>query len=155
MKERIKVYIIARISKDFHSWTEKVCTPLKKEFKIFIPKDNNPFNKNHKSFSKRVFDLDLKFMKSSDIGLILPEYGRDSAWEVGWYSCSKKPTIIFVDKQTKWLRDWMVKGGSKYIATINPKTYNLLKRDPILKHKKIILLNKINDLNGLIKKICN
>ena len=153
MQRKIKVYVIARISKDFHLWTDKVCDHIEKEFKIFKPKDHNPFSKSHKYFSKKVYDLDLKFIRSSNIGLILPEYGRDCAWEAGWYSCSGKPTIIFVDKQTKWLRDWMVKGGLQYIATINPKTYKILRNDPILKHKRIILLSKISDLNGLIKKI--
>ena len=150
---KIKIYVIARISEDAHLWTDKVCDQLDDSFEIFKPKDHNPWNKRHETFSKNVFDVDLKAMKNSHIGLMLPEYGNDCSWEAGWYANSEKPVVIFVDTQMKWLRDWMVKGGVNYIVTISSSTYKVLKKDPILKYKKVILVKNIRGLSKIIKRI--
>ncbi len=151
---KIKIYVIARISENAHLWTDKICSQLDDSFKIFSPKDHNPWEKRHEKFGKNVFDVDLKAMKNSHMGLMLPEYGRDCAWEAGWYANSKKPVVAFVDSQMEWLRDWMVKGGLNYVVTNNPSTYRILKKDPILKHRKIILIKSFKGLNKALKKIC-
>jgi len=150
---KIKIYIIARISKDAHSWTDAVCNQLDDSFEIFKPKDHNPWNKRHEKFGKNVFDVDLKAMKGSHIGLMLPEYGKDCAWEAGWYANSKKPVVVFSDTQTKWLRDWMVKGGVQYAVTDDSNTYKIFKKDPILKHTKVIFIKEIQELGKTLKKI--
>ena len=150
---KIKIYVIARISEDFHLWTDKVCEQLADSFEIFKPKDHNPWSKRHETFSKNVFDTDLKAIESSHIGLMMPEYGKDCAWEAGWYANSGKPVVVFVDTQMQWLQDWMVKGGIDYVVTNNVSTYEILKKDPILKHKKIILIKNIKGLNKVLKAI--
>ncbi len=153
MKDKIKVYIIARISPEAHRWTDEVCTYLDASFEVFKPKDHNPWNQRHELLSKHVFDCDLAAIKASHIGLMLPEYGNDCAWEAGWYSASDKPSVIFTDTQTEWLRDWMVKGGAPHIITCNTDTYAILKNDPILMHKNVMLIKKMEDLGGALKYI--
>jgi len=150
---KIKVYVIARISEDAHLWTDKVCDQLDDSFEVFKPKNHNHWNKRHEKFAKSVFDVDLEAMKNSHLGLMLPEYGKDCAWEAGWYANSKKPVVVFTDTQIEWLRDWMVKGGVNYVVTNNSSTYKILKKDPILKHKKVILIKTMKGLNEILKKI--
>lgn len=150
---KIKIYVIARISEDVHLWTDKVCSQLDDTFEIFKPKDHNPWNKRHETFAKSVFDVDLEAIKNSHIGLMIPEYGKDCAWECGWYANSKKPVVIFVDTQMEWLRDWMVKGGLNFVITNNSSTFKILKTDPILKHQKVIFIKTIKGLNKTLKDI--
>jgi hypothetical protein len=150
---KIKIYVIARISEDAHLWTNKICGQLDDSFEIFKPKDHNPWNKRHETFAKSVFDVDLIAIKNSHIGLMLPEYGKDCSWEAGWYANSKKPVVVFVDAQMEWLRDWMVKGGLNYVITNNSSTYRILKKDPILKHKKVIFIKAVKGLNKVLKEI--
>lgn len=153
MEPAINVYIISRISKDHHFWTDSVCDCLDKVFRVFKPKDHNSWEKPHEKFSKKVFEVDLEAINKSHIGLMLPEYGRDCAWEAGYYANSKKPLVVFVDKQVLWLRDWMVKGGIDYVITNNPITYSILKQDPILKYKEISLINNLASLSSELKRI--
>ncbi len=153
MITKIKVYLSARISKDAHEWNDKVCNSLTSPISVFMPQKHNPWNMPHEEFPKEVYDEDIAAMRESHIGLLLPEYGKDCAWEVGWYSNSKKPMIIFIEGQLKWLRDWMVKGGLDYVITNSSKTWLILKKDPILKQKKIIYIEDISQLNEEIIKI--
>ncbi len=152
--KKINIYIIARIDKDAHTWIDGVCDKLDKNiFDIFSPKDHNPWNEKHEFFSKQVFDTDLVAIEKSDIGLMLPEYGCDCSWEAGWYASRKKPVVVFVNDQAKWLKDWMVKGGVDYVITNNQKTLAILQKDPILKYKKIISIENIAELNHLLRAI--
>lgn len=143
-----KVYIIARISEDAHAWTDAVCVPLETYgFDVFKPKDHNPWNeKRHKKYSREVFETDLEAMKRSDVGLLLPEYGRDCASEAGWYGGSEKPLVVFVDSQTAWLRDWMVKGWVSAVISTNPATMEVLQNDPILKDVEKVLIDSLDQL---------
>lgn len=150
----INIYIVARISKDAHEWTDRVCAPLEESgFEVFKPKDHNPWNRiQHEKFSRKVFMTDLLAMRRSHIGLMLPEYGRDCAWEAGWYGGIGKPLVAFVSSQTQWLRDWMVKGGIGYVFTDNRLTYRRLKADPILKHAvtKFVTLSELPRMMGWV-----
>jgi len=152
-KEKIKIYLSARISKDAQTYNKKVCSQLESPIEVFLPQEHNPWNINHKKMPKKIVDMDIQAMKESDMCLLLPDYGRDCAYEIGWYSNSQKPIVVFIEAQTEWLRDWMVKGGVNYIITNNKETYWILKEDPILSHKKILHIQNIQDLNTIIKKI--
>lgn len=151
--KKIKMYLIARISKDNHAWTNKVRQMLGSSFDVFIPKDNNPWNTKHQTFSQKVFQTDLIAIKNSDLGLMLPEYGNDCAWEAGWYAGSGKPVIVYIHNQTAWLRDWMVKGGIKAVITTSITTYMKLRKDPILKNKKIRIVKHEKELAQAIIKL--
>ncbi len=155
MENKIKIYLSARISKDAHEWNEKICDSLKAPIKVFMPHKNNPWNLSHKELPKEIFEMDLSAMHQSDMCLLLPPYGRDCAWEIGWYSNSNKPVIVFIDKETEWLRDWMLKGGVTYVVTNNSQTWKILHKDPILKFKNIIFINKLDQLSDTIISVYN
>ncbi len=151
---KIKIYTIARISKDAHEWTNKILAQIDPSKAIvFKPHEHNPWNLKHEKIEKRVYETDLYEIKRSHMGICLPEFGNDCSWECGWYSNSNKPLIALVDSQIKWLRDWMVKRGLDYVVTINSKTYKKLKNDPILKYKKIYLITERTTLTKVIMKI--
>jgi hypothetical protein len=151
---KINVYLISRISKDAHHWNNLITSFLDKEkFDVFLPQENNPWNKKHKKFPQKIVDIDVKAINVSHIGLALPEFGKDCAWECGYYANSDKILIFFVDNQLEWLRDWMIKGSIDYLITNNLKTYQLFKKDPILNHKKIILIKEISNLSEAIISI--
>ncbi len=149
----IRVYLSARISPDAHAWNREVCGALSAPFEVFMPQDVNPWQMNHERFSLDIFQLDLAAMESSDLGLLLPEYGRDCAWEAGWYANSAKPLVAFVHTQTEWLRDWMVKGGLDCVLTTDPGTYETLRCDPILRTKQVELLDALSELPAALMRI--
>lgn len=151
---KIRVYIIARISEEAHLWNKKIASALDSRFEIFLPQDHNPFNRKHESFPKSVFDIDMAAIKRSNVGLMLPEYGADCAFEAGWYSNSGKPLVVFVDTQLEWLRDWMVKGGIDCVVTTSKFAFESLKADPILRHKQILLIESLERLGDALAKIC-
>lgn len=108
-----------------------------------IPVDNIP----HNEISKDVFDLCLKKMEESDIGIInLDSYSKDSSWEAGWYHAHKKPLIGYVCASLTFLKDWMVKGGLDGILIDNEVLVDVIVSDPILKHRKenIKIFNRNN-----------
>ncbi len=97
--EKIKVYLSARISQDAHFWSNFVCDLLDERFEVFKPHEHNPYNVDHRYLQKSVYEMDLHAMQNSDIGLLLSPYGRDCAWEVGWYSKSDKPIVLYADNK--------------------------------------------------------
>ncbi|MFH1591080.1 MAG: hypothetical protein ABIC95_04060 [archaeon] len=155
MAKKIKVYLSARISQDAHAWNERVCSHLKPPLSVFMPQQHNPWNVAHETFQIGVYQMDLEAMEESHMSLLLPPYGRDCAWEVGWYVHADKPLAVFVDDQTRWLRDWMVKGGLNYIITTNQRTYRRLMRDPILQIKQVLFIEHLDQLGGVLQRICH
>ncbi|MFA5021615.1 MAG: hypothetical protein WC508_00845 [Patescibacteria group bacterium] len=150
----IKIYLISRISSDAHKWNEKVCKNLVNEnIDVFIPHLHNEWNIAHEKISYAIVRTDVDQMKNAHFGLLLVPYGRDCAWEAGWFSHSNKILISFVHKNVSWLRDWMLKGGLDYIITDSKKTYRILQQDPVLNIRSIILLKSINNLHEVIEKI--
>ncbi|MFA5992607.1 MAG: nucleoside 2-deoxyribosyltransferase domain-containing protein [Candidatus Pacearchaeota archaeon] len=153
--EKIKVYLSARIAKEAHEWNERVCNSLNYPISVFMPQKHNPWNLDHEKLPKEVREMDMKAMKEADICLLLPPYGRDCAWEIGWFSNTNKLIVIFVENETEWLRDWMLKGAIDYAITNDSKTWKKLTEDPILKDKEIIYINEIKDLKKVLIKIFN
>ena len=154
MKSKIKIYLISRISKDAHYWNNLVVSFLNKEkFEVFVPQENNPWNKKHEKFPQKIVSTDIKAINNSHIGLALPEFGKDCAFECGYYANSEKLLVFFVDNQLAWLRDWMIKGSIDYLITNNLETYKLLKKDSIVCHKGIFLTEKISDMSEVLISI--
>jgi len=84
-KEKIGIYLIARLSEDAHLRNKKICSYLKHPIEVFMPQQHNPWNKRHELFSKHSYDVDIEAIKNSHLGLLLPEFGKDCSFEVGWY----------------------------------------------------------------------
>jgi hypothetical protein len=149
----IKLYVIARISAEAHSWTDQVCSFLKPPVEAFIPYKHNPWNLAHRKIEPNIYTRDLKAMKEAHIALALPEFGNDCSFEVGWFTNSKIPLLIFTNDQTKWLNDWMTKGGVDVVVTNNKVTYDLLRLDPILKYKRLFSIERLGMLQDIILEI--
>ncbi len=143
------MYLSARISSDAHDWNNEICDYLSEHFDVFKPQDHNPYNLDHRRFEQQVYQTDLDAMIASEIGILLTPYGRDCAWEVGWYSRSKKPIVLFAEDDTSWTRDWMIKGGIDVVFVSEPSMYELLKKDKIV-CDKIIKIESKNDLSASI-----
>ncbi len=150
ISERVNVYLSARISSDAHAWNNTVCGLLDERFTVFKPQEHNPYNVDHRELELKVYEMDLEAMGRSDMGLLLPPYGRDCAWEVGWYSHSSKPLVVYVETDTGWLRDWMLKGGVDKVLTSQPWMYEILKNDPILGVKCSLLKSPTGLSDALI-----
>lgn len=153
--EQIKIYLSARIDPEAHAWNNHVCDCLNEPLNVFLPQEHNPYNVSHLKFEKEVYDIDLRAMMESDFGLLLPPYGRDCAWEVGWYANSDKPLVVYVHDQKEWLRDWMIKGGLDYVFTTHPENFELLQNDPILRHKTIQFIDDVSELKDQFISLYN
>lgn len=147
--KKIKVYLSARISKDAHEWNNTVASALDDRFIVFKPHEVDIKNVSKDELDKCIYLTDLKAIIDSDIGLLLPPYGRDCAWETGCYRGFNKPIFVYIENETNWLNDWMVKGGISAIITSNSHTYEILMNDPIAKDKSIYIPS-INDLSSAI-----
>ncbi len=139
MKNKINVYLIARISPSSHKYNNLICDDLDGRIEIFKPQEHNPSNSDHRHLQYSVYETDVNAMRKSDIGLLLVPYGRDCAWEVGWYANSGKPVVAYAESETEWLRDWMIKGGLGCVITSDKSLYDLLRQDPILKNKCMLI----------------
>ncbi len=150
----IRVYLSARISKDAHEWNNTVASALDDRFLVFKPQEVDISNVNKNELDKYIYLADLQAMIDSDIGILLPPYGRDCSWETGWYKGAAKPIFVYIENETNWLNDWMVKGGISAVITSNINTYEILMNDPIVKDKSVYIPS-INDLSSAIIKELN
>jgi len=126
---------------------------LKPPVEAFIPYKHNPWNLAHRKIELNIYKKDLEAMKESHIALALPEFGNDCSFEVGWFTNSRSPLLIFIDDQRKWLKDWMTKGGVDVVVTNNKATYELLRLDPILKYKRLFYVEALERLQDIILEI--
>ncbi len=138
----LKIYLSARISEDAHRLNNEVNDLLDGRIEMFMPQNHNPYNLDHREFPRQVYQTDLNAMIESDMGLLLPPYGRDCAWEVGWYANSDKPLVVYTEDELEWLRDWMVKGGLDWVITPTPNVYEVLADDPIVADKCLLMTSK-------------
>ncbi len=160
---KIKVYVVARIAREVHAWTDTVCGPLESDnsFDVFKPKNFNPWWLPPSQIPGAVVEMDVSKIVQSHIGLVLPEYGHDCAWETGHYMGSGKPLVVFVDHQLHWLNEhgWLVwvlnergfKAGS--VVTCNPTTYGILKSEPRLASAELRLLTDLEGLPQYMKEV--
>jgi hypothetical protein len=150
-QKKIRIYLSACISNAPNN--EFICSKFPGDRFIFdLPQKITPNQLNHENFPLEVYQQCVNMMESSDIGLLLLDsYGRDCAWEAGWYSAKPaKKLIAFVESSSHFTRDWMIKGGIDIFITTNPRIYNYALNDPVLKHKKIIFLDNIDHISEKI-----
>lgn len=145
------MYLSARISEDAHAWNNEICDIINDRFNVFIPHEHNPYNLDHHKFEQSVYQMDLDAMIESEIGLLLTPYGRDCAWEIGWYSKSNKPIVMYAEKDISWTRDWMIKGGIDHVFVVETEMFELLKNDGIVADK----VTKIDSRDHLSEAIEN
>lgn len=125
------------------------------EFLVYLPQTIVPGTLEHRFFPQHVYQQCVDMMTASDMGLVLFDaFGRDCAWECGWYSARPDKYLVgFVESSSIFLRDWMVKGGLKALVTTNPRLYEVAQQDPILGLKELRFIDHISDLPACLAKL--
>jgi len=144
---KTRIYLSACISNALNN--EYICSKFPVEQYIFdLPQKITPKELNHENFPLDVYQQCINMMEASDLGLLLLDsYGRDCAWEAGWYTARPgKKLVAFVESSSHFTRDWMIKGGIDIFVTTNPRIYQYALGDPILRHKTIIFLDSIEHI---------
>jgi len=139
---KLKIYLSASIS---HALSNQYIADLfpKDQYHVYLPQNIVPDELNHTQFPLHVYQQCIDMMESSDIGLVLLDaFGRDCAWECGWYSARQdKCLIAFVQSSSLFLRDWMVKGGLDAWVTTNERLHQAAQANPLLSQKSIALID--------------
>lgn len=147
----LRVYLIASVLDHTLIRNDRICGYLDKRIDIFKPQTITPEG-DHRQFPRLVYDRCVSEIRRSDMGLLVVPYGRDCSWEVGYYSNSNKPVVAYVENETEWLQDWMIKGGLDFAVTPEQSTFKILRRDLML-FDKTILLDSVNELSDKLIKI--
>lgn len=129
------LYLSARISPDAHAYNDKVASLLEGYFDVFKPHAFQASESDHTQIGISVYNQDIGAMEMSDLAVILPPYGRDCSWEIGWYKGRNIPAFMYVETDDSFLRDMMLKGGLNGVFTPNEAMYKRLMKDPILRNK--------------------
>lgn len=151
-EQKLRIYLCSRLTEEAKQWNDVISKELDGEFSLFRPQDVDLDDIPAKDLDNLAYQADIRGMNQSDLLLVLPPYGRDCAWEIGWFCGKEKPTIAYVEADGVWLRDAMVKGGLTAIITSDPILYNTLLNDPATTMKSYLIPSKQN-LDTAIKKI--
>ena len=146
-----RVYISSPVSEYQRQWNVVVSTILRRErFIVYLPQEITDIRDDHAVLELLVYEQCIEMMAARDFGLLLLPYGRDCAWEAGYYKGLNKPLFVFATdltaKQKKLLRDWMVKGSIEDLFTTSLNTHAIFAADTILQHKRIHLLQNLEQL---------
>ena len=150
-EEPIKIYLCARLSKAAKEWNNEVSKELP-DYELFRPQDFDidPLPEIEKDWA--AYQFDIKGMENADLLLALTPYGRDCAWEIGWFGGMNKPSIIYSEVDGDWIRDAMVKGGISAVVTNNSTVFEKLSLDPATSSKCYFIESK-KELGAVIKNI--
>jgi nucleoside 2-deoxyribosyltransferase len=137
----IHIYLSASISNSLNN-AHLMAMFQEPEFLVHLPQKIVPRDLDHTRFPLDVYQQCIEMMEDSHVGLVLLDaFGRDCAWECGWYSARPdKALIAYVEASSLFLRDWMVKGGLDGLITPNPRLYQAALENPILSQKKLQLI---------------
>lgn len=149
---RLRIYLSASISNAHDNAHLAACFP-EDRFTIYLPQLIVPDQLSHAQFPLHVYQQCVDMMSESDLGLVLFDaFGRDCAWECGWYSARPDKRLIgYVASGSVFMRDWMVKGGLDGLITTNARLYEVCRENPILKHKPLALIERLEDLPAAIE----
>lgn len=150
----LKIYLSASIS-NAHNNAHLAAQFAAADFQIYLPQEIVPDQLNHAQFPLQAYQQCLEMMTASDLGLVLFDaFGRDCAWECGWYAARPdKKLIAYVESGSVFMRDWMVKGGLDALITPNPRLYAVCRENPILRHKTLRLISALADLPAAIQDV--
>lgn len=153
-QKRLSIYLCSRLTEAAKQWNDLICKELDTEFSLFRPQDIDLNGISTEDMDYAIYQADFKGMNHSDVLLVLPPYGRDCAWEIGWFCGKEKPAIAYVEAKGDWLNDAMVKGGLTAIITNDIMLHKLLLNDPATAIKAYLISSK-RDLGKVIKQIWN
>jgi nucleoside 2-deoxyribosyltransferase len=123
---------------------------------VSLPQDISPQKYSHKDFELYVYEKCLEMIRKSSAVLLVYPYGRDCAWEVGYYEALGLPQFAYLPNHSKEcisrLRDWMIKGSLDVIFVTDHKMYNVINQDPILSECNIQLVLSEYEMGIYIQK---
>ncbi len=149
-----QIYLCSRLTEPAKKWNDVISQGLANEFYIFRPQDIDLEGLSGGNLDVAIYNGDFEGMTNSDALLVLPPYGRDCAWEIGWFCGKERPAIAYVENEGDWLGDPMVKGGLTAIITNNSTVYEILSRDSSTKDKSYLIPSR-KDLAQAIRGIVN
>lgn len=149
-EERLHIYLCSRLTEAAKQWNDIISEELDPEFTLFRPQDIDLNGVSVGEMDDAIYRADFEGMNQSDVLLVLPPYGRDCAWEIGWFCGKEKPSIAYVETEGDWLRDAMVKGGLTAIITNDSTLHNVLLNDRATAVKSYLITSK-QDLGKIIK----
>jgi nucleoside 2-deoxyribosyltransferase len=150
----IQIYLCSRLTQSAREWNNVITGELSShnELCIFRPQDVDLRNLTGFELDYDAFYADFEAILHADMLLVLPPYGRDCAWEIGWFCGAEKPTIAYIESEGDWVRDSMIMGGMTAIITNNAAVQKLLLENPLTAKKNYLIESK-SDLGDCIKKI--
>jgi len=123
-------------------------------FIVFLPQSITPKLKPRAAFEASVYNRCVVEMNNSDIGLlVLDSYGRDSAWEAGWYSGLGKPMVGWVQNSFRFAQDWMVKASLRGFLTTNKAVFHAMRRDAILRRRQVCFIRQSQDIRMALQML--
>ena len=148
----LRLYLSAPIRSS--EYNQKICNYFNnRDFSVFLPQTMTPKRVSDEYFPYHVYTNCIKEMEKSDLCLLLPPYGNDCAFEIGWYRKAEKPVIVYVADRINFLRDWMVKGGCDAFITDSPTTFQVFREDPIIGNKPHYLIASLNELPYKVREV--
>lgn len=152
----LKIYLSASISNAENNSYLVEAFPQDR-FEVYLPQLITPDELSHVQFPLHVYQQCVDMMERSDVGLvILDAFGRDCAWECGWYAArSDKRLVGFVESSSLFMRDWMVKGGLDALITTNPRMFEAFQHNPLLSQKPLRLIESIEGLPTCLAELAN
>ena len=150
----LNIYLCSRLTQSAQAWNNVITQELEdgKTLHFFRPQDVDLAPYRAFERDDAIYKEDFAGMRQSDLLLVLPPYGRDCAWEIGWFCGAGRVAIAYAEAHGEWVGDPMIKGGLTAIITNNPTFYQTLLEDPLVAHKAHLIASR--DLLGdNIKKI--
>lgn len=140
-KKALRIYLCSRLTQNARAWNDLICEELyfDDEIDLFRPQDVDLSHLTAFEKDYAAYYADLEGIQHSDLLLVLPPYGRDCAWEIGWFCGAKKVTLAYIESVEEWLRDAMVMGGISAIITNNENSYQLLLENPLTSYKSYLI----------------
>ncbi len=153
----MNIYLSSPVSYYQRSVNKRIAASLANVgMKVFLPQDISPQKYSHKNFEIYVYEQCLDMIRQSDAVLLVYPYGRDCAWEVGYYEALGLPQFAYIPNHSmvslSRLRDWMIKGSLDVVFVTDHITYNVISHDPILSQCNIQLVLSENDMGIYIQK---
>lgn len=135
-----RVYLSAKVRSPNHKRNNLVTSYLRGQFDVFVPHEFQTCDSPHEDIPISVYHMDVTAMEQSDLVVLVPPYGKDCSYEVGWCVARGKPVFMFVgEEELSFISDAMVCGGVTAVFTDNSEVFQRLMLHPVLKHKTLRL----------------
>ena len=115
------------------------------EFSLILPQEFTP-DVPHTQLPPAIFERCIEEMRRCDAALLLLDaFGIDCAFEVGFLKALDRPVIGVAAASTRFLQNWMIKGGLSAVLCQTPELYAAVASDPIAGERAV----EINGWQGL------